>query len=1005
MSDNRITAWIALACLGNLAACTSGDTGKTGGTELNVIVPNGAIGGGSSAPSLIDLQSVEYTIDCAGNSDTFLDNSSSFPDEVTLNGNLEVQDGRTNLGAIYGDPALDGNAEIWQGFMDLPPGPCTIQLRARDDDGEVICTATEPFTIAADSTSKVNIVLICDIAFQAPVGMLDVDGTFSFNVGNFCPDIFILNALDSAPAANATEVQVRGRDGDDGCGLNCDPQSCVPSPTGLSCTPGPDPGLSITLTTTSGSFDCDQDSVIDGTSCVFLGDQLDTGNVDFICDGGVPPGTVVTITALITDGDLDCDKTKQIQITCGNGPGVCGDGYVNTGEACDGDGTGTGGETATCDSDCTAAICGDGTQNVTAGELCDDGNTVGGDGCPASCGPPACGDGSIDAPEACDDGNVSSGDGCASTCVIETGYNCTGQPSSCASTCGDGVVASDEACDDGNTVSGDGCDAVCVVESGYTCTGSPSTCSTTCGDGIIAGAEACDDGNVAGSDGCSAVCTIELGWGCTGEPSSCSTTCGDGIPAGSETCDDGNTVGGDGCSATCQLEGCGNFVLDVGEDCDEGGVETATCDADCSNPTCGDGDVNALAGEACDDSNTLNGDGCSSVCAVESGYGCTGEPSTCSTTCGDGIVAGAEACDDGGTSGGDGCSASCTVETGYGCTGSPSSCSPVCGDGLILGGEACDDGNASGGDGCSAVCQVETGYGCTGQPSSCDTICGDSIPVGTEQCDDGNFNYGDGCRPDCTSELCGDGIVDPGEQCDGGPNCSGTCTLIGCQMGGNNCQNFNDGFSFGRNCQTYSLCIGSPGYYLLQGTTNGTSLNDYDIIGQAHNLNDIETAQTRTDYNFLPAGNYTVEACDNTGAGISTSQVCVLPADRVSAPGVVSGTVSDSPDLDGGTGEIDLAGPISGGDQCYVVDVVTTGNYRIVANHNSGGGLLAAGLYSGTPPSGLMTAAGQSPSPIAVGGQGTSSYVTLTAGTAYHLCADTATLGSSVNFTLTLEAQ
>ncbi len=115
--------------------------------------------------------------------------------------------------AIYGDPAIDGQAEIWQGFMDLPPGPCTIELRARDDDGEVICTAQEPFIIAADSTTKVNIVLICDISFQAPVGMLDVDGTFSFNVGNFCPDLFILNCIDSLPQ-------------EAGCSASAEPAAC-----------------------------------------------------------------------------------------------------------------------------------------------------------------------------------------------------------------------------------------------------------------------------------------------------------------------------------------------------------------------------------------------------------------------------------------------------------------------------------------------------------------------------------------------------------------------------------------------------------------------------------------------------------------------------------------------------------------------------------------------------------------------------------------------------------
>ncbi|MGB5810169.1 MAG: DUF4215 domain-containing protein [Polyangiales bacterium] len=394
-----------------------------------------------------------------------------------------------------------------------------------------------------------------------------------------------------------------------------------------------------------------------------------------------------------------------------------------------------------------------------------------------------------------------------------------------------------------------------------------------------------------------------------------------------------------------------------------------------------------------------------------SAVACVGDPVTC-PICGDGVVAGTEECDDGNGLDGDGCAGICAVEAGYNCSGSPSIGWPLCGDGQIIGTETCDDGNGSDDDGCSMFCQVESGWECTGVPSTCTEYCGDGVLVGSEICDDGNFNYGDGCRPTCTPEVCGDGIIDPGEACDdqnvtGGDGCNASCTGLdnGCQMGGNNCRDFNDGFVFGRNCTTSTLCIGAPGWYLLQGDTNGTSLNDYDISGQPHNLNDIETAQIRTDYNYLNAGVYTVEACDNTGLGISTSHYCVFKADRISAPGSVTGSLNDSPDLDGGTGEIDLAGPISGGDHCYIVDVVRTGSYRINAAHNSGGGLLAAGLYSGTPPNGLMTAAGQSPSPVPVGAFGTSGYVPLTKGATYHLCADTATLGSSVNFTLALEAQ
>ena len=45
------------------------------------------------------------------------------------------------------------------------------------------------------------------------------------------------------------------------------------------------------------------------------------------------------------------------------------------------------------------------------------------------------------------------------------------------------------------------------------------------------------------------------------------------------------------------------------------------------DPTCGDGRVDD--GEACDDANTLYGDGCDGLCAVETNYICTGTPSEC----------------------------------------------------------------------------------------------------------------------------------------------------------------------------------------------------------------------------------------------------------------------------------------------------------------------------------------------------------------------------------------
>jgi cysteine-rich repeat protein len=50
---------------------------------------------------------------------------------------------------------------------------------------------------------------------------------------------------------------------------------------------------------------------------------------------------------------------------------------------------------------------------------------------------------------------------------------------------------------------------------------------------------------------------------------------------------------------------------------------------------CGDGVIDTDLGEECDDGNVADGDGCDSVCAVEPGYVCTGEPSVCVWACDD----------------------------------------------------------------------------------------------------------------------------------------------------------------------------------------------------------------------------------------------------------------------------------------------------------------------------------------------------------------------------------
>ena len=72
-------------------------------------------------------------------------------------------------------------------------------------------------------------------------------------------------------------------------------------------------------------------------------------------------------------------------------------------------------------------------------------------------------------------------------------------------------------------------------------------------------------------------------------------------------------------------------------------LASRTCMADLTATTCGDGVVDV--GEECDDGGTSGGDGCSATCLVESGYVCSallvegGEGSSvCASSCGNGAV-------------------------------------------------------------------------------------------------------------------------------------------------------------------------------------------------------------------------------------------------------------------------------------------------------------------------------------------------------------------------------
>eukprot|EP00731_Ephydatia_muelleri_P017991 Em0011g31a len=97
--------------------------------------------------------------------------------------------------------------------------------------------------------------------------------------------------------------------------------------------------------------------------------------------------------------------------------------------------------------------------------------------------------------------------------------------------------------------------------------------NTTCGDGLLQAGELCDLAAynnalspisssshpvLANMTGCSTQCTNAPEFECYAkplQPSICArVTCGDGLKASTEACDDGNTMDGDGCSSSCTID-------------------------------------------------------------------------------------------------------------------------------------------------------------------------------------------------------------------------------------------------------------------------------------------------------------------------------------------------------------------------------------------------------------------------------------------------------------------
>lgn len=159
--------------------------------------------------------------------------------------------------------------------------------------------------------------------------------------------------------------------------------------------------------------------------------------------------------------------------------------------------------------------CGDGLPD--AGEACDDGNTVAGDGCRTDCTAEVCGDGRRDPQEACDDGEPDGDDCCSPACTViadeepcSDGDACTSGDRCAAGTC---VGASPVVCPPGGPCEAASCDplsgACSIVElpddtrcsDGDACTGDDRCFEGTCEPGAPL---SCDDGDPCTLDQCDA---------------------------------------------------------------------------------------------------------------------------------------------------------------------------------------------------------------------------------------------------------------------------------------------------------------------------------------------------------------------------------------------------------------------------------------------------------------------------------------------------------------------
>ena len=365
-------------------------------------------------------------------------------------------------------------------------------------------------------------------------------------------------------------------------------------------------------------------------------------------------------------------------------------------------------------------VCGNG--SIEGGEPCDDGNTNAGDGCNANCAieagyscvgtlssictpdTGACGNGNVDSIETCDDGNTNDGDGCSAACEIEANQ-CLVSMTVESTVQQIGYVDAIQFVGDFWVVP-----FVTGLSSGQSANAQFHSMSVMGGNS--------DEVTVQFND---ANLNFNLGTpgGATVDDGALSLT------------SDWHTIG----HPDFMINGPGSFRVDVELTWSEATNITdftflRAPQIQCDRGTFGCNDENAFERFQFRRSDS-DWRSVGSLNWLDSGRPQSGAPTTLTLSvdcgpiefdCGNGLVENGEACDDENNTDGDGCSSACQVESTHECSGSSSVCTPlpVCGNGSIETGESCDDANMLSGDGCDNECRIEAGFQCdNAAPSHC----------------------------------------------------------------------------------------------------------------------------------------------------------------------------------------------------------------------------------------------------------------------------------------------